>query len=121
MGIFQVPLGLHGCWLSYLLLGRVCRILYGLFLSKEFFVITPRPPPPPPPPPTPPPPPPPPVDNNFGKFLRKIFFDNVGTIRKNSGKFLSAPLIFSFRTPMQSMYCFFAQLLADNIKFCVGC
>ena len=25
---------------------------------------------------------PPPVDNNFGKFLRKIFFDNSGTIRK---------------------------------------
>jgi hypothetical protein len=30
------------------------------------------------------PPPPPPVDNNFGKFVRKIFFDNSGTIRKIS-------------------------------------
>jgi hypothetical protein len=45
----------------------------------------------------PPPPPPPPVDNNFEKFLRKIFFWQLGHNPKMSGKFLSAPLIFSFR------------------------
>ena len=37
------------------------------------------------------PPPPPPVDNNFGKFLRKIFFDNSGTIRKSRVNFFPPP------------------------------
>ena len=34
---------------------------------------------------------PPPVDNNFGKFLRKIFFDNAGTIRKSRANFFPPP------------------------------
>jgi hypothetical protein len=37
---------------------------------------------------------PPPVDNNFGKFLLKIFFDNSGdsgTIRKSRANFFRPP------------------------------
>ena len=34
---------------------------------------------------------PPPRDNNFGKFLRKIFFDNLGTIRKSRANFFPPP------------------------------
>ena len=41
------------------------------------------------------PPPPPPVDNNFGKFLRKIFLTTRAQSEKVE-KFLSTPLIFSF-------------------------
>jgi hypothetical protein len=37
------------------------------------------------------PPLPPPVDNNFGKFLRKIVFDNAGTIRKSRANFFPPP------------------------------
>jgi hypothetical protein len=62
-------------WEILSILWEICYLI-GIFCNHSF---------------PPPPPPPLPVDNNFGKFLRKIVFDNAGTIRKSRANFFPPP------------------------------